>query len=137
VQRLAQGAFGQGDVLIYTSRRAVTAPSWNENLRVGEQICTSLVEIVRGLEPEGGLRFMVVKGGATAHGIVTQGLGARMAWALGQVQPGVPLWILGEGSGYPGLPTVVFPGNVGDDGTLAQVITTLRQGTLARPECFS
>ena len=133
-RRLAQEAFTKGDLLIYTSRRPVSAANWEESLRIGEEICTGLVEVVRALRPEDGLRFMAVKGGATAHAIVTQGLGVKMAWALGQIQPGVPLWLLGEGSRYPGLPYVVFPGNVGDDDTLAQVILTLREGSLARPE---
>ena len=33
---------------------------------------------------------------------------------LGQIAPGVPVWKLGEGSKYPGMPYIIFPGNVGD-----------------------
>jgi hypothetical protein len=42
----------------------------------------------------------------------------------------VSAWILPEDSDYPGLPYVVFPGNVGDEDALAKVIQKLR----ARPD---
>ncbi|MBC7225200.1 MAG: hypothetical protein H5T59_13175, partial [Anaerolineae bacterium] len=45
---------------------------------------------------------------------------------LGQVLPGVPAWRLGQESRFPGLPYVVFPGNVGDDESLARVLRLLR-----------
>ncbi|HEX5913879.1 MAG TPA: nucleotide-binding domain containing protein, partial [Rubrobacter sp.] len=49
------------------------------------------------------------------------------AEVAGQMLPGiVSAWILPEGSTYPGLPYVVFPGNVGDEDALVKVIQKLR-----------
>ena len=38
----------------------------------------------------------------------------------------VPVWILPEENDFPGLPYVIFPGNVGGPGSLAQAIEILR-----------
>ena len=37
---------------------------------------------------------------------------------MGQILPGVPVWQTGGESKFPGLPFVIFPGNVGTDGDL-------------------
>jgi uncharacterized protein YgbK (DUF1537 family) len=50
----------------------------------------------------------------------------RRAHVLGQIVPGVPVWRLGPETKYPGLRYVVFPGNVGGPGALAEVIRSLR-----------
>jgi uncharacterized protein YgbK (DUF1537 family) len=50
------------------------------------------------------------------------------ALVLGQIRPGVPVWRLGEESRFPGLPYVVFPGNVGAPDTLAEVVAELVGG---------
>ena len=71
-------------------------------------------------------RYVVAKGGITASDVATDGLGVRAARILGQVLPGVPVWRLGPASRWPGMPYVVFPGNVGDDGAVAKVIRLLR-----------
>jgi uncharacterized protein YgbK (DUF1537 family) len=44
---------------------------------------------------------------------------------LGQIAPGVPVWRSGPESRWPGLPYVIFPGNVGDSETLARVVASL------------
>ena len=70
---------------------------------------------------------MVAKGGITSSDVGTRGLGVRRAEIAGQMLPGIiPVWRLPEGSDHAGMPYVVFPGNVGDEGTLAQVIEILR-----------
>jgi uncharacterized protein YgbK (DUF1537 family) len=53
---------------------------------------------------------------------------AAVPWAvvLGQVRPGVPVWRLGPETRFPGLPYVVFPGNVGGPETLAEIVAELR-----------
>ena len=33
---------------------------------------------------------------------------------LGQIRPGVPVWRTGPESRFPGIPYVIFPGNVGE-----------------------
>jgi uncharacterized protein YgbK (DUF1537 family) len=57
--------------------------------------------------------------------VATAGLGVKRALILGQIKPGVPVWQLGVESRYPGLPYIVFPGNVGGAAILAEIVTTL------------
>ena len=110
--------------LIYTSRSLVTERGRAGELGIGQQVSSALVEVVRriGVEP----RFVIAKGGITASDVATAGLGVERAWVLGQILPGIPVWRLGEESRFPGVPYVVFPGNVGDDDSLAKTIHILR-----------
>ncbi|HEX7974138.1 MAG TPA: four-carbon acid sugar kinase family protein [Anaerolineales bacterium] len=129
IERLAQAAnaglrAGQ-DVLLYTSRQIVTAASKQDNLSIGQQVSSALMEVVRRVEVEPS--FVIGKGGITSSDLATAGMGVRAARVLGQVRPGVPVWQLGLGSRWPGVPYVVFPGNVGEAGTVAEVVELLRQ----------
>jgi len=47
---------------------------------------------------------------------------------LGQILPGIPVWELGGETKFPGLPYVVFPGNVGGADALAQAVTIFNSG---------
>jgi hypothetical protein len=67
----------------------------------------------------------VAKGGVTSHDVAAHGLSAKVCGVVGQVEPGVPLWRLGEESKFPSLQYVVFPGNVGDDEALTRVLRRL------------
>ena len=44
---------------------------------------------------------------------------------MGQIQPGIPVWMTGSESKFPGMPYVIFPGNVGGEDTLKKVVETL------------
>jgi uncharacterized protein YgbK (DUF1537 family) len=70
--------------------------------------------------------FVVAKGGITSVEIARTGLGVKEAYVPGQIAKGVPLWQLGSETKWPGIPYVVFPGNVGDDETLKEVVHRLR-----------
>jgi uncharacterized protein YgbK (DUF1537 family) len=94
-----------------------------EELVVARAVSDALVAIVRGIEAHPD--FVVGKGGITSSDIGTLGLGAERATVLGQVRPGVPVWRLGPESRFPTMPFVVFPGNVGDAETLAEIVTEL------------
>ena len=61
---------------------------------------------------------VVAKGGITSVEIARRAFRATDAFVPGQIIPGVPLWRLGDGSRFPGVPYVVFPGNVGGDDAL-------------------
>jgi uncharacterized protein YgbK (DUF1537 family) len=72
--------------------------------------------------------WVVAKGGITSHDVARHGLGIRRAEVAGQLFPGVisllrPLDAAAEAIG---VPYVVFAGNVGDDGTLADVVAILK-----------
>jgi uncharacterized protein YgbK (DUF1537 family) len=125
---LVEEALASGDVLVATGREALRAEGGKEGaLRQGWRISGALVELVRWIDPEVPLRYLVAKGGITSHDLAAHGLGAPKARVAGQMQRGrISLWRLGEGSLRPGLPYVVFPGNVGDDDALLEVLRTLR-----------
>lgn len=112
------------DVIVFTSRFLVTGKSDEENVQIGRQVSDALVQVVKelGVKP----RFVVAKGGITSSDIGTEALNVTRAMVPGQILPGIPVWLLGEDSRFPGIPFVIFPGNVGTPDSLAQVITILR-----------
>ena len=56
---------------------------------------------------------------------VAHGLGIKRARVMGQILAGVPVWELGKESKFPGMPYIVFPGNVGGDEALSNIIQQL------------
>jgi uncharacterized protein YgbK (DUF1537 family) len=110
--------------VVFTSREVETASG--DQLAVSRAVSQGLVAIVAQIERRPG--FIVVKGGITARDVGTEALGARRAVVLGQIRPGILVWRLGDETRYPGLPYVVFPGNVGDPGSLAEIVQELRSG---------
>jgi uncharacterized protein YgbK (DUF1537 family) len=109
------------DVLVMTSRELVVGADERESLDIGGTVAMALVKFLKGLEAKP--RYVIAKGGITSSDMATKGLGFRKALIVGQAAPGVPLWRCDEpGSKWPGLPYVVFPGNVGGDDTLYEVV---------------
>ena len=71
--------------------------------------------------------FVLAKGGITSSDTATDGLEIRRAWVRGTMLPGIiSLWEPVAGLAR-GIPYIVFPGNVGDDQALADVVDTLRR----------
>jgi uncharacterized protein YgbK (DUF1537 family) len=68
---------------------------------------------------------VLAKGGITSSELATRALGVRAARVLGQVQPGVPVWRLGPGSRWQDTPFIVYPGNVGEEQSLADLVRGL------------
>ena len=129
VVRLVNEMLSEDDVVVYTSREVVGASGDLSGLEVGRAVSSTLVEVIRRVDRGLELGFVVAKGGITSSDVVTKGLGVRRAEVAGQMLQGiVSAWILPEDSDYPGLPYVVFPGNVGDEDALAKVIQKLRAG---------
>jgi uncharacterized protein YgbK (DUF1537 family) len=88
-------------------------------------LSAALVELIRLVDARP--RYLLAKGGITASDIATHALCVKRAMVLGQVLPGVPVWEVGPESRYPGLPYVVFPGNVGDADSLARIVSQWRK----------
>jgi uncharacterized protein YgbK (DUF1537 family) len=109
------------NVIVFTSRTQDLVG----DLDAGKLIGSALVEVVCQLSVRP--RYVIVKGGNTAISVVRDGLQTEQAWALGQILPGVPVWQLGEESRLPNAPCVVFPGNVGQENSLAETIAILRE----------
>jgi uncharacterized protein YgbK (DUF1537 family) len=55
----------------------------------------------------------------------TKALAVRKANVMGQIKPGIPVWQTGEESKFPGIPYVIFPGNVGEKSTLKEAVEIL------------
>ena len=114
------------EVILYTSRELARAEGSDEALDVGRSVSDALVELVQRLDPGLPLAFCVAKGGITSSDIGTRGFGVRRAEVAGQMLPGtISVWMLPDDSAFPGLPYVIFPGNVGEAETLAEVIERL------------
>lgn len=124
VTRAMNDLLPQQDVVVMTSRDLVTGTGKEESLQIGSMVSAALVEVVRGLAVQP--RFIVAKGGVTSSDVATKGLDIKQALVLGQIAPAVPVWQPAPGSRFPGVPYIVFPGNVGDPGTLARVVQGLR-----------
>ncbi len=115
------------DVVLFTSRRVLAGTDSGGNLEIGRRVSEALVGVVRRLDVPP--RYLVAKGGITSSDVATRALGVRRAMVMGQVLPGVPVWRLGPETPYPGMPYVVFPGNVGGPEALERVVTLLRGGS--------
>ena len=112
------------DTALVTSRQPLLGVDPADSLRISSAVSRALVDVVRRV------RFarpawVIAKGGITSHDVATEGLGIRRARVRGQLGPGVISVFEPVGSAIPG-PYVVFPGNVGDESTLADVVATLR-----------
>ncbi|EFJ29345.1 hypothetical protein SELMODRAFT_440731 [Selaginella moellendorffii] len=109
------------DTLIVTSRVLVTGSSNLESLDIGNKVSSALVEIVKRIHTRP--RYIIAKGGITSSDLATKAMGASRAEVVGQALAGVPMWKLGPGSRHPGIPYIVFPGNVGGVDALATVVS--------------
>ena len=119
----------EADVVVYTSREVVRGGAGTTGLEIGVSVSDALVEVMQRVDRRLPLAFVVAKGGITSSDVGTRGLGVRRAEVAGQMLPGIiSVWILPEDSAFPGLPYVIFAGNVGDEDSLARVIEILREG---------
>ncbi|MDX6337855.1 MAG: hypothetical protein QOG05_5195 [Streptosporangiaceae bacterium] len=124
--RRVTGALAESDVLLYTSRAVVAGRDAADSLAIARTVSAALSRIVRdalAARPA----WVIAKGGITSHDVMLHGLGIRRAEVAGQLFPGTisvfrPLDAAAEAVG---MPYVVFAGNVGGDGTLAQVVAIL------------
>lgn len=107
-------------VLVYTQRILIKGKNDQENLQISERVSGLLCEIASSLKTNP--HFIIAKGGITSSDIATKSLNIKKALVLGQVFPGVPVWEAGPESRFPGMPYVVFPGNVGEVDTISKLI---------------
>lgn len=118
----AEKAIADGqDVLVMTSRDLITGADKTESLDIGTTVARVLVDFLSMLKTKP--RYVIAKGGITSSDMATKGLRMRRAMIVGQAAAGVPLWRCDEPTAkWPGLPFVVFPGNVGGVDTLAEIV---------------
>ncbi|KAK6718943.1 hypothetical protein SNK03_002072 [Fusarium graminearum] len=114
------------DVLVMTSRELIVGKDEVESLDIGSTIAKALVSFLQNLEQKP--RYIIAKGGITSSDMATKGLRMKRALIVGQAAPGVPMWRCDEPeSKWPGINYVVFPGNVGHNDSLYEVVRQWRE----------
>ncbi|HEY3947325.1 MAG TPA: four-carbon acid sugar kinase family protein [Solirubrobacteraceae bacterium] len=111
--------------LISSGGLAIVATSRERDhrgLAHGESIARRLARVVAELRTQ--VDVVLSKGGITSAVNLSDGLGAQEADVIGPVAPGISLWRVMTPEGRP-MSYVVFPGNVGADDALADVVDML------------
>jgi len=111
--------------VIYTNRimLSVEGESKEEALLRSVRISEAVCQIVGRLTVTPS--FVLAKGGNTSSDIGVKALKVKRARVLGQISPGIPVWETDASSKFPDIPYIIFPGNVGNDQTLRQVVNVL------------
>ena len=126
VTEWADSVIGSGKTaVIYTSRR-VLAPDTEDKdqiLEASVRISDAVTSVIGRLQVKPA--FIIAKGGITSSDVGTKALHVKKARVMGQVQKGIPVWMTGAESKFPGMPYIIFPGNVGDDNTLLNIVEEL------------
>ncbi len=114
-----------GTVVAYTKRKLleVEGDTPEAALQRSVQISEGVQALVGRLTVEPA--FVIAKGGITSSDVGVKALQVKKARVLGQIRPGIPVWQTGEESKFPGIPYVIFPGNVGDETTLREAVEIL------------
>ncbi|MGE7606509.1 four-carbon acid sugar kinase family protein [Peribacillus frigoritolerans] len=113
------------DTLVYTSRDLISAKDKEENLKISQTVSSSLVKVIRSLKVKP--KFIMAKGGITSSDVATDGLEIKYAKVLGQAIAGVPVWLTGNEAKFKNTPYIVFPGNVGDKDSIAQIFENIKK----------
>lgn len=92
---------------------------------ISERRFTAHAEAIQVSNLQSRPNFVVAKGGITSSDVATKGLMIRRAMVLGQILPGIPVWRAGPESKFPGMPYVIFPGNVGGETALLESVQKL------------
>ncbi len=104
--------------VIYTSREERRFVDQATRLAFGETVSAFLMDVVRRLPST--LGFLISKGGITSNDVLSDGLALRTSRVLGQILPGCSVVRCpADHPRFPLLPVVIFPGNVGDERSLA------------------
>lgn len=96
--------------------------SGHSGLASSRRIAGNLARVLHGMTRLP--RTVVAKGGITSAVVAQVGLGASTAWAAGPVMTGLAQWNVDGERGRRAL--IVFPGNVGGEQTLAELVDSLR-----------
>jgi uncharacterized protein YgbK (DUF1537 family) len=115
----ASGRLGDGGLAVVATprERLAAAGSW----QAGQLLARNVAQVVRGVDPPPAA--VLAKGGITSAVTAHVGLAARSARVVGPLVDGVALWQVAGAEGT--FPYVVFPGNVGTDQTLLDVVRLL------------
>ena len=112
-------------VVIYTSRQLLAPENMTpeEKLHISVKISNAVTSIIGKFSVKP--KFIIAKGGITSSDVGTKALRVKKARVMGQVKKGIPVWMTGEESKFPGMPYIIFPGNVGEVSTLKEIVEEL------------
>ena len=110
---------------VYTRRDRIDLPDNNpdKQLEMSVKISDAITKIVSQLQIKPS--FIISKGGITSSDIGTKGLMAKKSLVLGQIENAVPVWLTGDEAKFKNMPYIIFPGNVGNDDTLKNIVEKL------------
>jgi uncharacterized protein YgbK (DUF1537 family) len=111
--------------VVFTCRKRfdINTGSKEDELRIAVKIAAAVTSFVSNLSRKP--RFIIAKGGITSSEIGTAALRVKKALVLGQVLPGIPVWLTGPESRFPNTPYIIFPGNVGEEDGLRKIVDML------------
>ena len=112
---------------VYTRRERLdlNTDDADRQLEISMKISEAVTGIVEGIQCRPA--FIIAKGGITSSEIGTKALRVRRALVKGQVRPGIPVWQTGSESKFPDMPYIIFPGNVGTENDLREIVETLME----------
>lgn len=112
-------------VVIYTKRERLDLDTDDKELQLAMsvEISDSITSIIANLSIRP--NFIIAKGGITSSDVGVKALRVRRAKVMGQIKPGIPVWMTGEESKFPQMPYIIFPGNVGENTTLREIVEEL------------
>lgn len=122
-QQIDQAIRAGHSTILYTSRNLVSADTALKKQNIGKKVSKVVTDIISQIQVQPS--FLLTKGGITSSDIATKGLGIKRAMVLGQVIKGVPVWKLGPETKFPNSIQIIFPGNVGQDTSLADIVNKL------------
>ncbi len=112
--------------VIHTSRVEKQFADYRQRLAFGAQVSAFLMDVVHLLPVDIG--YLISKGDITSNDVLSSGLALATSRALGQILTGCSVVRCPDHHPrYPGLPAVIFPGNVGDAHGLATVYRRLTE----------
>ena len=95
----------------------------DKQLAISVEISDAVTSIISKLQVRPS--FIIAKGGITSSDVGTKALQVQKAQVMGQIKPGIPVWMTGSESKFPHMPYVIFPGNVGEEYTLRDIVDEL------------
>lgn len=125
----AEAVVNSGKIAVVYTRRDrldLNTDDPEKQLAISTEISDALVQVVENLKSQP--YFVIAKGGITSSDIATKALHIWRAEVLGQIEPGVPVWMTGKESKFPGMAYIIFPGNVGQEDCLYRILAKLMLG---------
>ena len=112
-------------VAVYTRRERfdLDTDDKEKQLGISVEISDAVTSIIAKLSVRP--NFIIAKGGITSSDVGTKALKVKRAVVMGQIKPGIPVWMTGAESRFPDMPYIIFPGNVGEDTTLREAVEEL------------